>query len=241
MANPQKENGYMPIANEIVEHLARLRINGESMQVLWVILRKTYGFNKKDDYIALSQFCTLTGLKKPTVCKALAKLVLLNVITQKDNGDGKTYMFVKDFDKWTPLPKKVTLPKKIMSITQKDNNRYPKRVLQKTITKDTITKDIALTSNAGQIPEVIALFEVINPSVGRLYGRVNQRSSADRLLKQHGIDKLRQVVSFISKYRGDRFFPTITTPLQLEDKWGALEAYALKLKVSLNKNKIVTV
>lgn len=141
MASPQKENGYVPIANEIVEALARIRISGEAMQVLWVVLRKTYGFNKKEDYIALSQFVLATGLKKPTVCKAINRLVSLGVVTQKDNGEGKTYMFIKDFEHWSPLPKKITLPKKVIGVTKKGNNRYPKRVLQKT--KDTITKDIS--------------------------------------------------------------------------------------------------
>ena len=47
MANPQKENGYTSIANDIVEALAGIRIPGEARQCLDVILRKTYGWNKK--------------------------------------------------------------------------------------------------------------------------------------------------------------------------------------------------
>ena len=38
MANPQTENGYTKIANEIMEALAHIRIPGEAMQVLLVIL-----------------------------------------------------------------------------------------------------------------------------------------------------------------------------------------------------------
>ena len=60
MANPQKENGYTAIANEIMEALCRHRIPGEDRQVLDVIFRKTYGFNKIEDYISLSQFVDMT-------------------------------------------------------------------------------------------------------------------------------------------------------------------------------------
>lgn len=144
MANPQKENGYTAIANELFEALCEIRINGEARQVLDVIFRKTYGFNKKEDRIALSQFVEKTKLKKPTVCKALNKLKEMNliVVTQKGNEDN-IFKINKDYNTWKPLPKKITvkkepksLPKKITSVTQKDNSSLPK----KPHTKDNTTK-----------------------------------------------------------------------------------------------------
>jgi phage replication O-like protein O len=73
-ACPQKQNGYVPIANEIYDALIGIRIPGEAEQCLKLIIRKTYGYNKKEDAISLSQFCSFTGLKKPNVCKAIRKL-----------------------------------------------------------------------------------------------------------------------------------------------------------------------
>ena len=67
MAEPQKENGYTPIANEIMDALCRIRIPGEERQVLDCIFRKTYGWNKCEDSISLTQFMEMTGLKKPAV------------------------------------------------------------------------------------------------------------------------------------------------------------------------------
>ena len=131
MSSPQLENGYTKIANELLDALCRIRISGEARQVLDFIIRKTYGFNKKEDIIALSQICLGTGLKKSTTCKATNKLISMNMITKKDNALGNIYRFNKDFDSWKPLPKKITLPKKEMSVTKKGNNRYPKRDIQK--------------------------------------------------------------------------------------------------------------
>ena len=80
MNSPQLENGYLKLASELVDALASYRIPGEQMQVLWVIIRKTYGYNKKEDKISNSQFCELTGLKKPAVCRAINGLVDKKVV-----------------------------------------------------------------------------------------------------------------------------------------------------------------
>ena len=87
MASPQIENGYTPIANEIMDALARTRIPGEVRQVLDYIFRKTYGWNKKEDVIPMSQFVKSTGLKKPNICRALSKLITMCII-KKDNRNG---------------------------------------------------------------------------------------------------------------------------------------------------------
>ena len=150
MASPQKENGYTAIANEIMEALARIRINGEARQMLDVIIRKTYGFNKKQDRISTSQFVEATRLPNYAIHKARYKLLKMGLIevlpkkvigvTQKGNSQILTYSFQKDYTKWQPLPKKVT-------VTQKGNRGNPKRyqtVTQKAIHKrhkDTITKE----------------------------------------------------------------------------------------------------
>ena len=131
MASPQKENGYIGIAYDIWEALTRTRIPGQSMQVLLFILRKTYGWKKKEDQISLSQFQEATNLTKIAVCKSIRKLLDMNLITKKGNaksmytkigGDlAVTYSFQKNYDKWN------TLPKKEIYVTKKGNIDYQKR------------------------------------------------------------------------------------------------------------------
>ena len=128
MANPQTENGYTKIANEIMIALCRVRIPGEARQILDVIISKTYGWNKKCDRISLSQFVEMTGQQKSHVSRNIKKLEAMNliVITLKGNKLGHTYNFIKDFERWKPLPKKVTLPNRVIRGT-------PIGVLQKHI------------------------------------------------------------------------------------------------------------
>ena len=154
MANPQKEDGYTAIANEIMEALCRHRIPGEDRQVLDVIFRKTYGFNKIEDYISLSQFVEMTGMKKPNIIGSLKSLLSKRIIIiQMDNGFRKVYRINKDFDKWERYSNRSLLSKRIIGVIQKDNPALSKRIPTKdNVTKDTITKTKA---QAPQIPEWI--------------------------------------------------------------------------------------
>ncbi len=88
MANPQIENGYMALANEITEALAGIRIPGEQVQCLWVIFRKTYGWKKKKDGIALSQFVLMTGMKKQAAHRALKNLKEKRIILVSNMNKG---------------------------------------------------------------------------------------------------------------------------------------------------------
>lgn len=106
MANPQIEHGFTRIANELLEALARIRVPGEARQVLDTILRKTYGYSKKEDAVSLSQFHLATGLSKSHICDALKKLKAMNLITENGNDIAKNYSIIKDFSLWKPLPKK---------------------------------------------------------------------------------------------------------------------------------------
>ena len=240
MASPQKENGFTPISNEIMEALARTRISGESRQVLDVIIRKTYGFHKSEDRIALSQLCLGTGLKKNTVCRAINKLEEMKLITKKETDAGNIFKFQKDFDTWNPLPKKRPLPKKGMTVPKKENRGYSKkRHTKDTITKDN-TKDKASQSDA-DIPVIINLFKEVNPSYQRLFGMPPQRAAAERLKKVHGMEKLTSMIAYLPKSNTSKYAPTITTPVQFEQELGKLIAWAAKEKQGKGKGIISSV
>lgn len=234
MANPQKENGYTSISNEIMDALAKIRINGEARQVLDVIFRKTYGFNKKEDAISLSQFSMATGLRRATVCRAINKLKLMGIITQKDNGIANIYRILKDYDTWKPLPKKIISPK---IITQKDNDHYPKResALPKkrhtitTITKDTITKDIG-TSEQGSHNQEFLIKEIFktfyeNGNKGINFSNKTERLAAEWLIKEFGLEKTVNTIKFALRVSGQPYAPVITTPFQLKNNIAKLIAY----------------
>src|SRR3990167_2713389 len=153
MANPQVENGYLRIATEIFEALCGIRIPGETRQVIDVVIRKTYGYNKKEDCISLSQFCLLTKMRRGDVCRAINKAVSMNilkVISKEANGKGNKYCVVKDFDSWKSLAKKRRgVANKLMSISKKANKGVAKKLHTKERVKETIKESVETSSTEG--------------------------------------------------------------------------------------------
>ncbi|BBL69817.1 replication protein [Methylogaea oryzae] len=62
MASPQTEDGYIRIANELLDAILMFPFSKRQLKVVLALIRKIYGFNKKADDLASSQLSTLTGL-----------------------------------------------------------------------------------------------------------------------------------------------------------------------------------
>lgn len=135
MANPQKEDGYTAIANEIMEALARYRIPGEQRQCLDFLLRKTYGYNKKSDAISGSQFVGATGIKKQNVQRALRGLIEKNIVIKKDYQPHPIYRFNKNYNTWKASSKRITVIKKDYDSNQKGLQSSSKKRPTKETTK----------------------------------------------------------------------------------------------------------
>lgn len=79
MANPQLEDGYTRIANELLEAICKFPFNGSQFRILLFLIRKTYGWHKTTDKIAYSQWVKGTGLNIRTIRRELKNLKEMNV------------------------------------------------------------------------------------------------------------------------------------------------------------------
>lgn len=162
MANPQLEDGYTRIANEIMEALAKYRIPGEQRQVLDIILRKTYGYGKKWDMISNSQFVKATGMKKGNASRAIKGLIDKNIVIKSDNKHIPSYQFNKNYKKWKVLSKKQPLSKVITGVIKSDNRLLSKVMdTKESITKESITKEKVFMSDSDEIRLSILLFDLM--------------------------------------------------------------------------------
>jgi hypothetical protein len=92
-------------------------------------------------------------------------------------------------------------------------------------TKDTHSKEVAPPSGAGKdINELMDKFKTVNPSYQKLFGKPPQRAAMERMLAQHGRDKMEWVLNILPKTNRIKYYPIITTPLELEDNFGKLIA-----------------
>jgi len=114
MTKPQLEDGYTRIANEILEALVKRNLSPYESRVLWFIIRKTYGWQKKDDLISLSQIVVGTDIKKGHASRALSSLISKQIVTRLGN---KRLGFNKDYDSWL-----LKLPAEEPSETNGDNS-----------------------------------------------------------------------------------------------------------------------
>lgn len=100
MANPQKEAGHIDIANEIGDHFCGLCLESNDWKVLWVVLRKTYGWRKKTDRISITQFQKMTRIDRHGVTRSLKRLVARSLLAVASTPLGNEYSFNKDWEKW---------------------------------------------------------------------------------------------------------------------------------------------
>jgi phage replication O-like protein O len=126
---PQLENGYLKIANELFDALIRHRIPGEQRQCFDFIIRKTYGFNKKEDQISNSQFVEATGLKPGNVSRSVKSLVQKKIVIKNDKFNPPKYCINKHYKQWQGLSKAINkglLSKTISPVITSDNIKSDK-------------------------------------------------------------------------------------------------------------------
>lgn len=138
------DDGFTRIANELLEAVMHAGLSQHQLLVFMAVMRKTYGFNKKSDWVSNEQLSELTGILPHKCSAAKSVLVKRGILTQT----GRVIGINKTVSEWSSLPvkgtekkpylKKVTLPESgKKSLPESGNAYYPNQVN----TKDTITKD----------------------------------------------------------------------------------------------------
>lgn len=103
MANPQKENGYTAVANEILEAVYKLRLNGTQFCILLVVWRYTYGFSRKNNALSVNFISNATGISKRTIKSEIKYLInckILHVEKTPTYTEAREISFNKNYDKW---------------------------------------------------------------------------------------------------------------------------------------------
>lgn len=141
MASPQKENGATIIANEVMAKLCTLSVSGRELRMVLLVIRKTYGFQKKFDWISLSQFAKELSIGTPEVCKLKKSLLTKRILKLH----GKCIGFNKDWETWGTgenatgkEAKRVLAKTPIGVLARKPDTKetITKEILQKTLSKD---------------------------------------------------------------------------------------------------------
>lgn len=96
------EDGFTRIANLILEALAMARLNGVQKGICMFLFRRTYGWNRSEDAITLSEFAEACGSSRSYISRQLTELIRKNIICRLAYQPGKTpvYSFITRIADW---------------------------------------------------------------------------------------------------------------------------------------------
>lgn len=260
MANPATKNGYLKLANELTEAFARTGIHGSEMRVLWVVMRKTWGWKKEWDKIAFSQFLEGTGMKNGNVSRALKTAVACRLL----NVGPKGYQINQDYSQWqvakrlpraskngSPEATEAVAPKLPTGSPQATESVAYRRVskerkkLQKKTKGGSSAAGVALEpasdakiGEAREARDIIEAFGEINPACKKMYGNTSQRAACADLVREYGFERVLFVVQHtLPKTNAVPYMPTILTPHQLFQDWKRLESALHKAKEKARQDR----
>lgn len=163
---------FTKVPNEILEEIASSRAFCARTRVLAVIIRKTMGWNKKEDWISLSQFEGMTGIGKSNVCRTLNQLVNAKIVIKSDN----KYQINSIHKAWKELSNPIT-------VITSDKSHYQNGqsgLSNPTPTKDTFTKNSLLQNKSKSVLMIENDFEIFWQEYPK---KVSKKKASEKFLK----------------------------------------------------------
>lgn len=234
------------------------RIAGEERQILDTIIRKTYGWNKKEDWISLSSFEECTAIKQRNVRRALKRLIEKKIVSVNNEQSRKPkYSFNKLYNEWVSVEKKTGLLNNdlcsIMSLDVVNNEHKEGSIMTTTI--DT-TKDIIQKISIADLKEIFNYWN----GLGIIKHKVIDKYKVHliKALKDYSLEELKEAMlnfktiiegkeyywnhrwglgDFLTRKNGIDTFTTVNKPFEnfKKDKKGSEEVKKAQGKSSVLK------
>ena len=145
--DPQLEDGFLKVANELAEAMCRTIFSPNESRIIWYIMRRTYGFNKKSARVSGAEWEDGTGIKLTHIYRTLRKLVERNVVTMVGHKSSRKVGIQKNYKKWKTVTGR--------GLSDQVRSQLVTMVGHKRETKGchSIIKDIKTTLKTGSCPQ----------------------------------------------------------------------------------------
>lgn len=159
----------------------------------------------------------------------------------------RAQLFIRENGSYTLTENEaIPLPKGHFTIAdalRPTQGRPPAALGKDSIGKDSIEKNTPTPDKSSDeeklVAEIIHLFIEVDPKNKNYYKNKSQREAARFLLDEYGFDDVQKRISFLPKSNKVPYFPTITTPCQLRDKWVQLEDAVARAKTkTVSSNRV---
>ncbi|RKS87302.1 phage replication protein O [Orbus hercynius] len=196
------DDGYTRIANELLEKIISSQLTSRQLNVLLAIARKTYGYNKKTDWIGNKQLSALTGYAETRCSTIKNELINMRIVIS----NGRACGINKNLTEWninvTHLGKTFTKTSK-KTFTKTVNSSLPKEVN----TKDNITKEkrnTPISPKGGKVSDEILELENQAKSLIEYYNTTRTAHCKNhdpflKALKKYSFDDVRMVIDWFAE------------------------------------------
>lgn len=222
-SSPQLEDGYVRIANELYDAILEKLSSYRHIKVVMAVIRKTYGYGKKEDDITISQLASLTGIHRNHVGATIKSLEQMRVINPVRAGQyGLVIGINKHHGQWQKGEPKArgmatktvaeecnqnscsAQPKQLLGATKtvdlSNQNVAHNRQPQKTTPKDN-SKRIAQSADCAASAKTDAAFAEFWETFGHKKGKANAKEAFAREFAKagHSADWLNAVMAAAAK------------------------------------------
>ena len=99
-ASPQVEDGYIQIANELMDAMISYPFKNSELKIVLTIIRKTYGWKKKKEQLSFLQISGLAKVSMRHTKRVIKRLVLDNIVLKEKMGNNNVLGLNKDYCSW---------------------------------------------------------------------------------------------------------------------------------------------
>lgn len=113
---------------------------------------------------------------------------------------------------------------------QTEQHKNSRRNINKNDKNEKNDKNIVtnVTNDYEDVNQLIDKFKGVNPSYKLLFARKPQRKAVEEMIKEHGIDKMHEIMDRLPVIVTQPYAPSITTPIELQNKMGQLILFMAK-------------
>jgi hypothetical protein len=236
--NRQKE--WFWLDNEYLNGYAKYL--GASCTVVYLSLCRHADNYTQQCFPSMKLIAEENGISTRTVVRSISILEEWGIIkvmkSKKDNGTQANNIYTLTSKKqWKPKPSDIKshgsrVTKSEEPSDKNDKNRVTLGTYNNTHINNTHINNTSKTgTNPVGIQLIIEMFSVLNPACKKMYGNTTQRQASQDLIDTYGIDEVTNCIKNVLPITNQQqYFPTVTTPAQLRDKWVSLKSAVLKRK-----------
>ncbi|MDD5510640.1 MAG: replication protein [Dehalococcoidales bacterium] len=133
MEKNKNGNSFTGVPSELLAAVVKTNFSGYEGRIFWLIVRKTFGWQKATDRISFSQFQEETEMARPHIGRAIKRLETRQIIFTTSTGYNIEYGVQTDYSQWLKsLPNEVT--KKVKMGSNFQGILLPSEVTTETVT-----------------------------------------------------------------------------------------------------------